>query len=79
MNIAYIIISLLNLYLYVHWRLDFKSIFLLYTILMPKYKSYYNIAQSYLCELITQKERHVNTHLGTDFRELAFIYANGTN
>ena len=34
------------------------------------YKSYYNIAPSYLCEMINKKESHVNTPLGTDHHQL---------
>ena len=33
---------------------------------MLTYKSYYNMAPPYLCELINKKESHVNTRLGTD-------------
>ena len=32
---------------------------------MLTYKSYYNMAPPYLCELINKKESHVNTRLGT--------------
>ena len=38
--------------------------------LMLPYKSYYNIAPFYLCELINIKESHVNTRLGTDHHQL---------
>ena len=34
------------------------------------YKSYYNIAPSYLCELISRKESYVNIRLGTDHHQL---------
>ena len=34
--------------------------------LMLTYKSYYNMAPPYLCELINKKESHVNTRSGTD-------------
>ena len=37
---------------------------------MLTYYSYYNIAPSYLCELINKKESHVNTRLGTDHHQL---------
>ena len=66
-----------------------------YKILMLTYKSYYNIAPTYLCELISRRESSVNTRLGADhhqlimppiskdcsntFLERSFIYANGTN
>ena len=33
-------------------------------------KSYYNMAPTYLCELINKKESHVNTRLGTDHHQL---------
>ena len=38
--------------------------------LMLTYKSYYNMAPPYLCELINKKESHVNTRLGTDHQQL---------
>ena len=41
-----------------------------YNILMLTYKSYYNMAPPYLCELINKKESHVNTRLGTDHHQL---------
>ena len=41
-----------------------------YTMLMLTYKSYYNITPFYLCELISRKESHVNTRLGTDHHQL---------
>ena len=37
---------------------------------MLSYKSYYNIAPSYLCELINKKVSHLNTRLGTDHHQL---------
>ena len=37
---------------------------------MLTYKSYYNIAPSYLCELMNKKESHVNTCLETDHQQL---------
>ena len=37
-----------------------------YTILMLTYKSYCNIAPTYLCELISRRESSVNTRLGSD-------------
>ena len=62
-----------------------------YKILMLTYKSYYNIAPTYLCELISRRDRSVNTWLGADhqllimppiskdcsntFLERSFIYA----
>ena len=45
---------------------------IIYTILMLTYKSYYNIAPSYLCELINKNESHVNTRLGTDHRQFYY-------
>ena len=41
-----------------------------YKILMLTYKSYYNIAPTCLCELISRKESSVNTQLGADHRQL---------
>ena len=41
-----------------------------YKMLMLTYKSYYNMAPPYLCELINKKESHVNTCLGTDHHQL---------
>ena len=41
-----------------------------YTILMLTYKSYYNIAPTYLCELISRRESSVNTRLGSDQHQL---------
>ena len=35
-----------------------------YKILMLTYKSYYNIAPTYLCKLISRRESSVNTRLG---------------
>ena len=62
-----------------------------YEIFMLTYKSYYNIVLTYLCELISRRERSVNTRLGADhqqpimppiskdcsntFLERSFIYA----
>ena len=43
---------------------------IIYKMLMLTYKSYYNIAPSYLCELINKKESHVNTRLHTDHHQL---------
>ena len=40
-----------------------------YTILMLTYKSYYNIAPTYLCEL-SRRESSVNTRLGPDHHQL---------
>ena len=48
----------------IHW-LKIQDI-IIYTILMLTYKSYYNMAPPYLCELINKKESHVNTRLETD-------------
>ena len=43
---------------------------IIYKLLMITYKSYYNMAPPYLCELITQKKySHVNTRLGTDHHQ----------
>ena len=54
---------------------------------MLTYTSYYNIAPTYLCELISRRESYVNTRLGADhhqlrmpsiskdFLERSFIYA----
>ena len=39
-------------------------------ILMLTYKSYYNIALTYLCELISRRESSVNTRLGADHHKL---------
>ena len=41
-----------------------------YKILMLTYKSYYNIAPTYLCELISRRESFVNTRLGADHHRL---------
>ena len=41
-----------------------------YKILMLTYKSYYNIAPTYLCELISRRESYVNTRLGSDQHQL---------
>ena len=43
---------------------------IIYKMLMLTYKSYYNMASPYLCELINKKESHVNTRLGTDHHQL---------
>ena len=43
---------------------------IIYKMLMLTYKSYYNMAPPYLCELINKKESHVNTRLGTDHHQL---------
>ena len=37
---------------------------------MLTYKSYYNIAPTYLCELISRRESSVNTRLGADHHQL---------
>ena len=37
---------------------------------MLTYKSYYNIAPTYLCELISRRESSVNTRLGSDQHQL---------
>ena len=64
-----------------------------YKILMLTYKSYYNIAPTYLCELISRRGSSVNTRLGADHHQLVKIvqslflsvhlfmplHANGTN
>ena len=42
-----------------------------YKILMLTYKSYYNIAPTYLCELISRRESSVNTRLGADHHQLS--------
>ena len=41
-----------------------------YKILMLTYKSCYNIAPTYLCELISRREGSVNTRLGADHHQL---------
>ena len=41
-----------------------------YKILMLTYKSYYTIAPTYLCELISRRESSVNTRLGSDQHQL---------
>ena len=41
-----------------------------YKILMLTYKSYYNIAPTYLCELISRRESSVNTRLVADHHQL---------
>ena len=52
----------------VHWLKIQDRI--IYKILMLTYKSYYNMAPPYLCELINKQESHVNTRLGTDHHQL---------
>ena len=42
--------------------------------LMLTYKSYYNMAPPYLCELINKKESHVNTRLEVDLQIVQNIY-----
>ena len=37
---------------------------------MLTYKSYYNIAPTYLCELISRRESSVNTRLGAEQHQL---------
>ena len=37
---------------------------------MLTYKSYFNIAPTYLCELISRRENYVNTRLGADHHQL---------
>ena len=37
---------------------------------MLTYKSYYNIAPTYLCELINRRESSINTQLGADHHQL---------
>ena len=41
-----------------------------YKILILTYKSYYNIAPTYLCELISRRESSVNTRLGAVHHQL---------
>ena len=41
-----------------------------YEILMLTYKSYYNIAPTYLCELTSRRKSSVNTRLGADYHQL---------
>ena len=43
---------------------------IIYNILMLTFKSYYNMAPPYLCELINKKESHVNARLGTNHHQL---------
>ena len=44
---------------------------IIYKILMLTYNSYYNMAPSYLCELINKKTKsHVNNRLETDHHQL---------
>ena len=40
---------------------------------MLTYKSYFNMARSYLCELINKKGSHVNYRLGTDDYQLIML------
>ena len=40
---------------------------------MLTYKSFNNITQSYLCELINKRESHVNTRFGTDNVQLIML------
>ena len=52
-----------------HWlnikdRITYKILMLTY------YKSYYNIASTYFCELIGRRESYVNTRLGSDQHQL---------
>ena len=42
-----------------------------YKILMLTYKSYYNIAPTFLCELISMRGSSVNTRLGADHHQLS--------
>ena len=42
-----------------------------YKILMLTYKSYNNIAPTYLCKLISRSESSVNTRLGADHHQLS--------
>ena len=51
-----------------HWLKILDRI--IYKMLMLTYKSYYNMAPPYLCELINKKESDVNTCLGTDHHQL---------
>ena len=44
-----------------------------YKILMLTYKSYYNIAPTYLCEMISRRESSVNTCLGADHHQLIML------
>ena len=37
---------------------------------MPTYKLYYNIAPTYLCKLISRKERFGNTRMDADHHQL---------
>ena len=46
---------------------------LTYKISMLTYKSYYNIALTYLCELIVGKESSINTRLGADHHQLVML------
>ena len=48
---------------------------------MLTYKSYYNIAPTYVCELISRRESSVNTRLGADHHQLIMppISKDGSN
>ena len=54
-----------------HWRKIQDRI--TYKILMLTYKLYYNIAPTYLCELIRRKESSVNTRLENDHHQLIML------
>ena len=43
---------------------------IIYKIVLLTYKSYYNVAPPYSCELINKKESRVNTLLGIDHHQL---------
>ena len=43
---------------------------IIYTILMLTYKSYYNMAPPYLCELINKKRKSCEYSFGTDHHQL---------
>ena len=43
---------------------------IIYKIVMLTYKSYNNIAPTYLCELTSRRESSVNTRLGADHHQL---------
>ena len=45
-----------------------------YNSLMLTYKSYYNMASPYLCELINKQKSHVNTRLGTSVGTSASVH-----
>ena len=44
-----------------------------YKIVMLTYKLYYNIAPTYLCELISRRESSINTRLGSDQHQLIML------